>query len=306
MWVIFPILCGVRWRIINHDCRYKLHPRKSHRLRERIIAVIPWTNTPNLYHCILYGVCCEFVTALAISQELLLEKYNNLYRKFVSATSPSHAPSKFNMGLKCFYFIPNKLCHKKLCRKIVLSSYDDLTRWGYSWESPSPVRHLTPVYPIYWWTNAGILLAQCCKRRATNRLTLCQRLEFADWLWPNPVNSRHWPNVVFMSCRRQRCRSTVEQHWSMLGICCDKCTLPGGGGASDPHTPPPITTICHEKGVKYGEIYILKKIHGLYQHIIVLQPGILSECMTISFPNELWSTPSFEHWTFCQNTRLAT
>ena len=32
------------------------------------------------------------------------------------------------------------------------------------------------------------MLAQCCKRRATIRLTLCQRLEFADWLWPNPVN----------------------------------------------------------------------------------------------------------------------
>ena len=52
---------------------------------------------------------------------------------------------------------------------------------------------------------------------------------------------------------------------------------------------------CHEFNVP-----------GLYLHIIVLQPGILSECMTISFPNELWSPPSFEHWTLCQNTRLAT
>ena len=65
---------------------------------------------------------------------------------------PQHHPlthlSKFNMGLKCLNFISNKLCRNKLCRKIVLSSYDDFTRWGYSWESSSPVLHLTPVYPI--------------------------------------------------------------------------------------------------------------------------------------------------------------
>ena len=28
--------------------------------------------------------------------------------------------------------------------------------------------------------------------------------------------------------------------------------------------------------------------------------------MTILFPNELWPTPSFEHLTLCQKTRLAT
>ena len=65
---------------------------------------------------------------------------------------PQHHPlthlSKFNMGLKCFNFILNKLCRNNLYRKIVLSSYDDFTRWGYSWESSSPVRHITPVYPI--------------------------------------------------------------------------------------------------------------------------------------------------------------
>ena len=36
-------------------------------------------------------------------------------------------------------------------------------------------------------------------------------------------------------------------------------------------------------------------VPGLYHHNIVLQPGILSECMTILSPNELWPTPSFEH-----------
>ena len=56
--------------------------------------------------------------------------------------------SKFNTGLTCFYFLPNKLCRNNLCRKILLSSYDDFTMWGYSWESSSPVRHLTPVYPM--------------------------------------------------------------------------------------------------------------------------------------------------------------
>ena len=45
MWVIFPILCGVRWRIIN--CDYIA--RKPHRIWERIIAVIPWTNTPKIF-----------------------------------------------------------------------------------------------------------------------------------------------------------------------------------------------------------------------------------------------------------------
>ena len=55
----------------------------------------------------MYGVRCEFVTALAISQELLLEKIiiytENLF--------PQHHPfthlSKFNKGLKCFNF-PSK------------------------------------------------------------------------------------------------------------------------------------------------------------------------------------------------------
>ena len=48
------------------------------------------------------GVCCEFVTALAICQELLLEKYNNIYRKFVSATSPSRAPFKIHHWIEMF------------------------------------------------------------------------------------------------------------------------------------------------------------------------------------------------------------
>ena len=42
---------------------------------------------------------------------------------------------------------------------------------------------------IYWYANAGLMPAQCCKRWATIRLTLCQWLEFADQLWPQP--SRH-------------------------------------------------------------------------------------------------------------------
>ena len=36
--------------------------------------------------------------------------------------------------------------------------------------------------PVYSWTDAGIMLTQCYKRRATISLTLCQRLEFANWL----------------------------------------------------------------------------------------------------------------------------
>ena len=43
--------------------------------------------------------------------------------------------------------------------------------------------------PIYCYDNAGLMFAQCCKRWATIRLTLCQWLEFADQLWPQP--SRH-------------------------------------------------------------------------------------------------------------------
>ena len=46
--------------------------------------------------------------------------------------------------------------------------------------------------------------------------------------------------------------------------------------------------------VKYRP-YIFKKCNCHQFHIIVLQPGILSECMTILRPNELWPTPSFEH-----------
>ena len=60
------------------------------------------------------------------------------------------------------------------------------------------------------------MLARCCKRQAIIRLTLCQRLEFADWLWQSAVHSKHWPNVVFMSCRRRRCRANSK---TILGQC---------------------------------------------------------------------------------------
>ena len=52
------------------------------------------------------------------------------------------------------------------------------------------------------------MLAQCCKRRATIRLTLCQRLEFADWLCPNPVNLGIDP-MLFL-CRANS-RTTLSQ-----------------------------------------------------------------------------------------------
>ena len=62
--------------------------------------------------------------------------------------------------------------------------------------------------PIYWYANAGLMSALCCKRWATVRLTLCQWLEFADQLWPQP--SRH--KALTQCCSNAGQSSTSAQH----------------------------------------------------------------------------------------------
>ena len=51
--------------------------------------------------------------------------------------------------------------------------------------------------PIYWFANAGLMSAQCCKRWATIRLTLCHWLDFADQLWLQPQQTRGIDPMLF-------------------------------------------------------------------------------------------------------------
>ena len=143
MWVIFPILCGVRWRIIKYDCRYKYILESL--IDSESIALL-------LYHgpilTVNITVFCMLWICHSFSNKNRIIYTDNLFPQHLTRLS------KFKMGLKCFNFIPNKLCRNNLCRKILLSSYDE--GWVYSWESTSPVRHLTPVYPIGLWNGAFV------------------------------------------------------------------------------------------------------------------------------------------------------
>ena len=57
------------------------------------------------------------------------------------------------------------------------------------------------------------MLAQCCKRRATIRLTLCQRLEFV--IGCDQTQLTRGNNPILFLCRAdvEDVGPTVEQHW---------------------------------------------------------------------------------------------